>query len=380
MGLIDEKYAWLLANSLNLGPPLADEQASVDGIGSKRSYEFGTIFLQPSIGAFEVHGAILAKYVELGSEQSIFGYPVSDELDLPDGSGRYSQFEFGIIAWKPSGDLTVTQAGSTANCLIQLPLPTGWLTPARDLTRLEARDIVVYLISQGAFTLKSWSPLQFDAQCRILSPQPSTRIAIEPATIGGVQFINDANPAANYLDNLDMRMVVGLYRLASFLSSTFGVSQIRHKGIGHGGGGANDCHNTGRALDLSGVAGTFPLGVNIPGLTGVFAVDVLQDWGNQPVPVAGADNHTWPTNFSNTTYRLNPIITPIPFVLFQSIYNFASTEFVDNNPARFGNTLPPTQIGVQSRFIIHPDHPSGKPGMRPKHQDHVHMQIGPTGL
>lgn len=379
MSLIDDKYNWLLANGLNLGQPVFAEQQSVDSIGSFRVYEFGVIYFHPEIGAFEVHGAILFKYQEIGAEQSFLGYPVSDELDLPDGTGKYSQFHFGMIFWKPTGELTAVSSGDPVGCLAQFPIPAAWSTPARDLTRKEARDIVVFLIGQGAFKLRSVTPLQFDNNCKVLFPRPETRIAIEPAVIAGIQFTNDVNPAANILDNLDARMVVGLYRLASRLAGAFGVNQIRHKGIGHGVGGADDCHNTGRALDLSGISGNVPIPLTIPGVFGQYTLDVLADWGNQTVPVSGgATSHTWPVTFTATTFRLSPIMQPLGSFLFQTIYDFAVTEFADTSESPHGNTLPPTQLGSQSRFVIHPDH--GDPTLRSRHQDHMHMQVGPTFL
>jgi uncharacterized protein with LGFP repeats len=47
-----------------------------------------------------VHGAIRDKYASLGWERSALGYPVSDERDHPSG-GRYNQFQYGRISWKP---------------------------------------------------------------------------------------------------------------------------------------------------------------------------------------------------------------------------------------------------------------------------------------
>jgi hypothetical protein len=181
------------------------------------------------------------------------------------------------------------------------------------------------------------------------------------------------------IDNVDARMVVALYRLAQFLGTTWGVTEIRHKGIGHGNPAfPSDCHNTGRALDLSGLRGVLPAGQIIPGLPSQFDLDVMRDWGNQNVPVPGPNAHTWPTNLHGTAYRLSPITSPIAWALFQAVYNFAVQQFADTSEQRFGNTMPPTLIGSTSRLIIHPDHPD--PSNRAAHQDHIHMQIATTGL
>jgi hypothetical protein len=156
------------------------------------------------------------------------------------------------------------------------------------------------------------------------------------------------------------------------------VNEIRHKGIGHGNAAfPNDCHNTGRALDLSGVRGELPAGIVFPPFPTQFDIDVTRDWGNQAVPVHGPNFHTWPLDFSATTFRVNPIASPIAWGIFQGIYNFAVTQFADTSEQRFSNPTP-TQIGATSRLIIHPDHPG--PGDRANHQDHMHMQIATTGL
>jgi hypothetical protein len=379
MSLIDDKYNFLLANGLNLGQPIGPELPSVDGVGAFRVYEFGNIYWHPSLGAFEVHGAILQHYLFIGAEQSTLGYPISDELPLPDGTGRYSHFHFGIIFWTPIQGTTALANGDPRLCHILRPPPAALNTPARDLTRAEARDIVVYLVGRGELSLHANTPLRFDSNCQVVSPQPATRLVIEPPVIAGVRFTNVVGPGATVIDNVDVRMAVALYRLARFLNMTWGVTEILHKGIGHGNAAfPDDCHNTGRALDLSGLRGDLPLAQQIPGLPSQYDVDVTRDWGNQPVPVLGGPNtHTWPLDLHATTYRINPFTAPIAWALFQAVYNFAAGEFADTSEQRFGNGQP-TQIGASSRFIIHPDHPG--PGDRAQHQDHMHMQVATTGL
>ena len=51
---------------------------------------------------FEVHGAIRARYLALGAEASVLGYPVTDETGTPDGIGRFNHFQAGSIYWTPS--------------------------------------------------------------------------------------------------------------------------------------------------------------------------------------------------------------------------------------------------------------------------------------
>ncbi|MGI5151874.1 GH25 family lysozyme [Plantactinospora sp. CA-294935] len=58
-----------------------------------------TIYEHPDTGTFEVHGAILARYLELGGPLAL-GFPVSDEVDDVVGGqpvGRVSHFQYGSI-------------------------------------------------------------------------------------------------------------------------------------------------------------------------------------------------------------------------------------------------------------------------------------------
>jgi len=54
-----------------------------------------------SAGAYEVHGDIREKYLALGAEASILGYPRTDETGTPDGVGRFNHFQGGSIYWTP---------------------------------------------------------------------------------------------------------------------------------------------------------------------------------------------------------------------------------------------------------------------------------------
>ena len=57
--------------------------------------------VESSAGAYEVHGAIRDKYLALGAEASILGYPRTDETGTPDGVGRFNHFQGGSIYWTP---------------------------------------------------------------------------------------------------------------------------------------------------------------------------------------------------------------------------------------------------------------------------------------
>ncbi len=57
--------------------------------------------------AFETHGAIWAKYIEMGGSGSALGLPITDEYVW--NEGRRSDFEHGDISWN-GGIITATIA------------------------------------------------------------------------------------------------------------------------------------------------------------------------------------------------------------------------------------------------------------------------------
>ena len=104
---IEEKHDLLLVNGLDLGEPLGDEEKLEDG-GSRQFYEFGRIYFHPRVGAaFECHGLILQRYIEMGEATSRLGYPVTDEMDSPAAVGaRMNAFEDGVLLFTPNEGVT----------------------------------------------------------------------------------------------------------------------------------------------------------------------------------------------------------------------------------------------------------------------------------
>ena len=254
---------------------------------------------------------------------------------------------------------TVDQSGQV-DTLVLDPVPAGLWTPARDLTLPQANQVMGYLIQNGALSLSdTQTPYRGDWSTGITSPAPATHVVIKPATINNVQFINDAG-GAPLIDNVDQRMVIALYRLTRWVNSSEpDISIIRHKGIGHGGNDPNDCHNQGRAMDFSGVDGTSQ-GAS-------FDRKIDRDWGNKPV-VPGV------------AMRLDPAVDKLAHDIFRKVFRFATFECECNGigPA---NKWPPKEIGDPGGFVIHPDYidpPGSGQLLRPLHQNHIHMQIGPT--
>jgi hypothetical protein len=99
---IDEKYLALGGGASFLGQPEIGERITPDGIGRFRHFQGGSIYWHPDTGAHEVHGAIRGKWTELGWEKGFLGYPVTDELTTPDGAGRFNHFQGGSIYWHPN--------------------------------------------------------------------------------------------------------------------------------------------------------------------------------------------------------------------------------------------------------------------------------------
>ncbi|MCW2295295.1 LGFP repeat-containing protein [Rhodococcus erythropolis] len=88
-----------------LGYPTTDEIVHADGIGRRQEFQGGAIYVSlPNAIGSAVGGAIRDKWNTVGAETpgSLLGYPLSDEIVLPDGQGRMNRFERGVIYWSPT--------------------------------------------------------------------------------------------------------------------------------------------------------------------------------------------------------------------------------------------------------------------------------------
>lgn len=98
-GAIGEKWNQL-GRERGFGYPLTDELPAAGG-GRYNDFEGGgSIYWHPSTGARAVYGAIHAKWHALGRERGVLGYPTSDEQPAYNG-GRYNNFQKGMIYWHP---------------------------------------------------------------------------------------------------------------------------------------------------------------------------------------------------------------------------------------------------------------------------------------
>jgi hypothetical protein len=107
-GAIRHKWAALGWERSLLGYPITDETPTPDRRGRFNHFEHGSIYWHPFLGAFEVHGAIRQRWADLGWEKGRLGYPISDEIPLPDGM-RFTNFEGGYIYWYPSTGAVVVE-------------------------------------------------------------------------------------------------------------------------------------------------------------------------------------------------------------------------------------------------------------------------------
>lgn len=112
MSAIDDKYHALGGPGGFLGHPHDEgagshEMETRNGRGRFRDFQGGSIYWTPQTGAHEVHGDIRNHWANMGWENSFLRYPISDEM--PDGNGRFSQFQGGSIHWTPDGSIDVRQ-------------------------------------------------------------------------------------------------------------------------------------------------------------------------------------------------------------------------------------------------------------------------------
>ena len=84
-----------------LGYPTGDE-LQVRG-GASQTFQGGTVFWSSSTGAHAVRAGMLTKYSQLGFEQGLLGFPISDERRLSRDGGASQEFQNGQIHWSPAG-------------------------------------------------------------------------------------------------------------------------------------------------------------------------------------------------------------------------------------------------------------------------------------
>ncbi|UVE94301.1 alpha/beta hydrolase-fold protein [Dietzia sp. B32] len=95
-----------------LGPCLTGEY-DVRG-GKATDFRFGRVFWSQQTGAHSVLGAIGAAYQAEGGPDGVLGLPTSGETATPDGRGRFSTFQNGVIYWSPTTGAHAVRGGIRA--------------------------------------------------------------------------------------------------------------------------------------------------------------------------------------------------------------------------------------------------------------------------
>ena len=89
-----------------LGYPTTDEIVNPDGLGRRQEFQNTAAIYWRLNEAYAIRGAIRDKWNAVGAERNdgLLGYPISDEIVLPDGQGRINRFERGngVIYWTSS--------------------------------------------------------------------------------------------------------------------------------------------------------------------------------------------------------------------------------------------------------------------------------------
>ena len=262
-----------------------------------------------------------------------------------------------------------------------------WLSddyPVRMLTVSQALQIVNYLITQSspALQIDGGKVDQTNMTTMFTGNGVTQKIVkayrIKPDVINGIQFkyltSDTATKVIGFIDNVDPRMIVFLFKFTRWLRDTWGpansvnVTEVDHIGIGHGNPDhLFDCHNTGRAMDLGGIAGA-------NGDGSAFTLSILNDWGKKP-PVAAAGAQCFRLATTNgLIYNFARDFDAYAMQQCQDKSQGRDPKISDNElQQRMFATGQPT---VRS-FILHPDYPD--PTLRSAHQNHFHVQISTTG-
>jgi uncharacterized protein with LGFP repeats len=90
---------WVTAPRGRVSVRAQDPDASCDRPPRHSVPVSASIYWSPETGAHVVLGDIRDEYIRIGAQGSNLGYPVSDERDTTDGTGRISYFEHGSIVW-----------------------------------------------------------------------------------------------------------------------------------------------------------------------------------------------------------------------------------------------------------------------------------------
>ena len=164
---IRDKYQQVGGPAGFWGYPVTSESGTPDGVGRFSHFQNGSIYWTPQTGAHEVHGAIQAEWASLGWERSILGYPVTDQsvpttdLAIPETGSAFNNFQGGTIDWTPETGAHEVGGAILArwmqlgaqNSFLGFPIGDETDNPDNQFTGAGAR----YSLFQGGFI--SWTNL-----------------------------------------------------------------------------------------------------------------------------------------------------------------------------------------------------------------------------
>ncbi len=106
---VTRRYIAIGENGSVLGASVYGEFAI--GGGRAQRYQAGRISWSSATGAWETRGAIGRRYVAIGAERSLLGFPLDRQRSTADGDGRYQRFARGRISWSSATGAWETYGG-----------------------------------------------------------------------------------------------------------------------------------------------------------------------------------------------------------------------------------------------------------------------------
>lgn len=92
---IRQKWMSMGAETGIMGYPTSDEALTFDRVGWSGHFSGGggsAIYWTPEFGSWSIRGTVFKKYIELGGPSGPLGYPTTDETNNADNIGRYNHF------------------------------------------------------------------------------------------------------------------------------------------------------------------------------------------------------------------------------------------------------------------------------------------------
>ncbi|WP_246626326.1 LGFP repeat-containing protein [Modestobacter italicus] len=102
MGEQGERFLQLGSENGLLGYPVSDNVCGLPQGGCYQQFQNATLYGTPATGTRIVRGDIRAAFRAQGSEWGPLGYPTTDEVYGLPGDGVYQQFQNGRVYWSPS--------------------------------------------------------------------------------------------------------------------------------------------------------------------------------------------------------------------------------------------------------------------------------------